>query len=366
MTDAEAPEALRALSQRDIDAGRTPGMQFVAVDAAGVIAEFFGGWADLRERRPMAPRTMLMAYSMTKTVTAIAALQLIERGRIALDAPVATYVPASPYGERVTVRDLLAHTGGLPAPIPLRWVHRTEEHASFDEAAALARVWRAHPKLAREPGTRFAYSNIGYWMLGRVIEQAAGESFAAWVEREIVLPLGLTAADATFVLTEGVERATGYVERWSPANLLARFLIDRALLGGYDGRWRRIARHYANGPAFGGMIGTARAFGALLRDQLQQRSALLGDDARRLLYEQQAVRGPAGARDGAAIPMTLGWHIAAATDGSPIYFKEGGGAGFHCLMRLYPSRGLGAVIMTNATGYDVHRALDAAVDAVAG
>jgi hypothetical protein len=55
--------------------------------------------------------------------------------------------------------------------------------------------------------------------------------------------------------------------------------------------------------------------------------------------------------------MTLGWHIA-ALDGTSVFYKEGGGGGFHCMMRLYPSAGIGTVVMTNATGCDVRRLLD--------
>lgn len=352
--NSTAPPAIREWLQRDIDRSRAPGLQYVAVDAAGVVAEFAGGWADLRERRAMTPETTLMAYSMTKTITAVAVLQAVGRGLITLDAPVARYLPAAPYGEDITVRQLLSHTSGIPNPIPLRWVHAAKAHDGFAEALALDGVWRAHPRLSHRPGTRFAYSNIGYWMLGQIIERTTGRPFSAWVTAEILEPLALAPSGAAFTINAPGACATGYVARWSAANLAGRWLIDRQLLGDYDGRWRRIAVHYPNGPAFGGLLGTSRAFGAFLQDQLQPHSRLLNDETRALLYEPQRTR------DGATVPMTLGWHRA---EDSPIFFKEGGGAGFQCLMRLYPERGLGSVVMTNATGYNVHGCLDA-VDAL--
>src|SRR6185295_18013186 len=97
-----------------------------------------------------------------------------------------------------------------------------------------------------------------------------------------------------------------------------------------------------NGAAFGGIVGTARGFGVFLRDQLQARSVLIGDEARRVLYD------PRQAVPTLSVPMTLGWHVGEA-NGRRYFFKEGGGGGFHCLMRLYPDRDLGTVLMTNAT-----------------
>ena len=115
--------------------------------------------------------------------------------------------------------------------------------------------------------------------------------------------------------------------------------------------WVEIRPHFVNGAAFGGLVGTARAFGLFLQDQLRERSALIGTEARRVLYDaRQAVPG-------LSVAMTLGWHVR-ETRSQRYFFKEGGGGGFHCLMRLYPDRRLGTVVMTNATAFPVHRLLD--------
>jgi hypothetical protein len=88
-----------------------------------------------------------------------------------------------------------------------------------------------------------------------------------------------------------------------------------------------------------------------LQDQLWDRSVLFGDDTRRQFYtQQQTIRGN-------PVPMTLGWHIA-GRNGRRLFYKEGGGGGFHCMMRLYPDEGIGTVVMTNATGFDVAKLLD--------
>ena len=99
------------------------------------------------------------------------------------------------------------------------------------------------------------------------------------------------------------------------------------------------------------LVGTAAAFGRVVQDLLQPRSVLLGERGRTLLDTQQQTRA------GTAVPMTLGWHVG-EHHGTRVLFKEGGGGGFHCLMRIYPSRGLGSVVMTNATRFDVHGCLN--------
>jgi D-alanyl-D-alanine carboxypeptidase len=331
---------------------RTPGIQYVAVTASEIVAESVDGLADLsRSRRaPLSPSTSMMAYSMSKTITAVAVLQLVEAGKIALDDPIDRYVDDVPY-HGVTVRQLLSHTSGIPNPIPLRWVHAAATHAGFDEDAALAAVMRAHPRLSSRPGTRYRYSNIGYWLLGTIVARVSGLRFTDYVATRVIGPLGLSPQDLGYAIADPSTHASGYLERYSMMNLLKGFLIDRELVGQRSGRWVEIRPHCVNGAAFGGLVGTARAFAVFLQDQLRDRSVLIGADAKRLLYDARL------AVPGLDVPMTLGWHVG-QIDRRPYFFKEGGGGGFHCLMRLYPERGLGTVVMTNATAFPVHRMLD--------
>jgi CubicO group peptidase (beta-lactamase class C family) len=245
-----------------------PGFQYVAVSPGGTLHEHAAGWADLATRRPMDLGTTLMAYSMSKTVTAIAVLQLAEAGALRLDDPVSAWLPEQPYGAGITLRQLLAHIAGVPAPIPLRWVHPRAAHDAFDEAAALAAVLRAHPRPAGPPGRRFRYSNIGYWLLGPVVERASGTPFRTLVHERVLAPLGLAPGDLGYEIPDAAHHASGYLERWSLLNLARSFLVDPALVGDTLGRWVRLEDHYVNGPAFGGLVGTARAFGRLLQDQL--------------------------------------------------------------------------------------------------
>jgi len=351
VTDVSAVSAQSHLTAL-VDASKVPGLQYVAVDAERVLCEVAVGWSEVGRQTPMQPATTLMAYSMSKTITAVAVLQLVESGAIELDRPVRDYLITFPYSADITIRHLLAHTSGIPNPIPLRWVHAVERHPDFDEAGALEAVMHRHARLAFEPGAKYAYSNIGYWVLGSVVERTSEMSFRSYVTDRILTPLGLGRHDAGYEITDAATHAAGYLERYSFMNLLAPLLVDRALLGPSRGRWRRIRDHYANGPAFGGLVGTASAFGRFLQDQLSDRSVLLGEVGRRLLQERQS------ARDGSPVPMTLGWHLGTVR-GQRVFFKEGGGGGFHCLMRLYPTWGIGSVLMTNATQFRVAECLDA-------
>jgi len=160
-------------------ASKTPGIQYVVVNATDVVFEYAGGWVDISRQAPVDAATTMMAYSMSKTITAVAALQLVEAGKVGFDDSVERYVDSLPYGPSVTVRQLISHTSGIPNPIPLRWVHPAVRHGSFDENAALRAILRDHPHLSFEAGTKYAYSNIGYWLLGKVVERASGETFAA-------------------------------------------------------------------------------------------------------------------------------------------------------------------------------------------
>ena len=309
--------------------------------------EYTGGWADLRSRAPMTSATTMMGYSMSKTVTAAAVLRLVQEQKVGLDVPVTEYIGALPYKGRITVRHLLSHTSGIPNPIPLRWVHLAARHEQFDEQAALDAILAAHPRLSFQPGSRYAYSNIGYWLLGRVVERVTGQPFTSYVMRHVLQPIGVPPHEVGYVIGDAGRHATGYLEKYSVMNLAKRFLIAPEFIGTYTGSWLEIKSHYLNGPAFGGLVGTACGFGSFLRDQLTSHSAIVDDATRRLFLETQETA------HGAPIAMTLGWHVG-NRDGVQFLYKEGGGGGFHSLMRVYVHHGIASVVMTNATAFDVH------------
>jgi len=343
--------ALQAWLDRQVQRS-TPGLQYTAVDETSTLFAYANGFADLAGHRQMRPSTTLMAYSMSKTFTAAAVLQLVESGGLRLDDPVSRYLDWQPYGSVITVRHLLTHTSGVPNPIPLRWVHAPAAHASFDERGALLDVLGRHRRLDFAPGARFRYSNIGYWLLGGVIERASAEPFVDYMERCVLRRLDIPADELSYRIVDPAVHAIGYLEKYSFINLIKRWLIDSELIGEYSGRWLQNRDHYLNGPSFGGLVGSSAGVARFLRDQLRDSPQLFSRTTRDLFFGQQrTTSGP--------IPMTLGWHIGVLGT-ARYFFKEGGGGGFHCMMRLYPERKLGTVVMANATNVDVKALLDRA------
>lgn len=136
------------------------------------------------EQVPMRRDTIFDLASVSKLFTTIAAMQLVERGRVDLDAPVARYVPEFAAGgkEAVTVRMLLTHTSGLPAFTPLWSSYPTPAQRL---AAALA------TPLAAPPQTRYVYSDLGLIALGVVVERVTGQRLDEVVRDRITRPLGM-------------------------------------------------------------------------------------------------------------------------------------------------------------------------------
>jgi CubicO group peptidase (beta-lactamase class C family) len=322
-----------------------PGLQYMVMDKDHVLFEYAGGWADIQNKKPMTLETTMMGYSMTKTLTAAAVLQLVEQGKVGLDDPVSMYLPDQPYGDQITIRQLLDHTSGIPNPIPLRWVHLTEDAEGFNEDAALDQVLSANPELDFEAGAKFSYSNIGYWLLGKVIEQATGQIYSDYMHANILSPLEIPHSQLDFVIPSPTQHAKGYLAKYSFLNLGKGFVTDSQFWGEYEGNWLNLKSHHLNGPSFGGLVGTARGFGIFLQDQLQARSVLF-DQQTKVMFETQQTDSA-----GKPIPMTLGWHIG-TTDGVTYLFKEGGGGGFHAEMRLYPTLGITSIVMVNSTEFN--------------
>ena len=148
------------------------------------------GYADLENRVPATPRSSYRLASVTKPMTAVAILQLVEQGKVDLDAPVQTYVPYFPVKAfPVTVRQLLGHLGGIDAYRNPQAEQHFKEHKTTRQSIAVFE----HFDLIAEPGTRYRYTSYGYNLLGAVIESASGESYGGYMRRHVWQPLGMDA-----------------------------------------------------------------------------------------------------------------------------------------------------------------------------
>ncbi|WP_332861961.1 serine hydrolase [Janthinobacterium svalbardensis] len=146
------------------------------------------GYADLENRVPATASSSYRLASVTKPMTAVAILQLVEQGKIDLDAPVQTYVPYFPVKPfPVTVRQLLGHLGGIDAYRNSKAEKHFKEHKDTRQSIAVFEQF----DLIAEPGTRFRYTSYGYNLLGAVIESASGESYGGYMRRHVWGPLGM-------------------------------------------------------------------------------------------------------------------------------------------------------------------------------
>ena len=333
----------------ELTATNEPGIQYVVVNSDSVIFEYSAGQADIKNKVALNSRHTMAAFSMTKTLTAIGILQLFEQHKIQLDDKISLYVE-HPYSVEITIRQLLSHTSGLPDPLPLKWVHLAKQHNGFNEKKALEKVLLENSKAPSLPGEKYQYSNIGYWLLGGVIEKVSGLSYSQYIRKNIFEPLHLSNNEISFSIVQDNNHAKGYLKKYSFMNLLKPFLIESTTWADYEENWLHINNVYLNGPAFGGAIGSASAFSRILQSLLSEQSVLLSAKTKQHLYAQQQDHS------GNSIDMTLGWHIGELND-NKYYFKEGGGAGFHAEMRIYPEMNLATVLMVNRTSFNTKKHL---------
>jgi len=148
------------------------------------------GYADLENQVPATAVSSYRLASVTKPMTAVAILQLVEQGKVDLDAPVQTYVPYFPVKPfPITVRLLLGHLAGIDAYRD----HKTEQHFKEHKTTRQSIAVFEHFDLIAEPGTRYRYTSYGYNLLGAVIENATGENYGGYMQRHVWGPLGMTA-----------------------------------------------------------------------------------------------------------------------------------------------------------------------------
>ena len=290
---------------------------------------------------------------MTKIVTATAAMLLVDRGALGLDDRVVEHYPPfarmqpSDRASRVTVRHLLSHSSGIANPIPVRWVHPATKPPP-DQGPFVEDLLRRHPKLRFEPGSQARYSNVGFLVLGQVIEAAAGRPFVDHVRDEVLTPLGMDGSG--FRYREGAPNAVGYQRRRSAMTPLMRWMLPRGLMGPNVDGYVAFRAFNVDGAAYGGLIGPVRDAARFLRMHLADGEL----DGVRILSAGSARLMRSISTMGKPFDLGLGWfRPAKAREASPAFVQHrGDGGAFANDMRIYPSVSLGVVMMGNATSYD--------------
>jgi uncharacterized protein YbbC (DUF1343 family)/CubicO group peptidase (beta-lactamase class C family) len=264
--------------------GKTPGVVVLVVRQGKVAFRKAYGRRQVQPMaEPMTTDTVFDLASLTKPIaTATAIHLLVERGKLRLDDRVATHLPA--FGmdgkDRITVEHLLLHTSGLPAGNPVR---------DYDNGRASAIAKIANLRLLTDPGIRFVYSDLGYIILGEMVEKLTGESLDVFCSKNVFAPLGLR--DTTF----------------RPGKALA---ARAAPTENVNDQWLRGEVHDPRARRLGGVAGHAGLFGTaddlavyaqmLLDGGIWQGRRVLSPDSVRSMTEPRRV--PGGLR-------ALGWDV---------------------------------------------------------
>lgn len=185
---------------------KIPALSIAIVEGDQIRFQRGYGMADLENAVPAQAATVYRIASVSKPLTAVAAMQLAEQGKLDLDAPVQKYVPSfPPKSFPLTTRQLLAHLSGI------RNYRRGEGERThhYDSLTDALSIFKDDP-LDFEPGTRYGYTTFGYTLLGAVIEGAAGMSFMDYLRERVVKPAGMQHTQADDIYAIIPHRARGY------------------------------------------------------------------------------------------------------------------------------------------------------------
>lgn len=196
--------------------------------AVGVVRsghpEFFHGhgFADVPSRTPITPETVFRVGSLTKTFTAVAAMQLWEQGTVDLDAPAQDYLhayrltPTDPAFRPVTMRHLMTHTAGIREVLHPSGVLRPlfgETVKRSHPVPSLSEYYRHGLPVEADPGTRFRYTDHGFATLGQIVEDVTGEPLDRYLRENVFEPLGMVDTSLACSERSRPRLATGYVVR---------------------------------------------------------------------------------------------------------------------------------------------------------
>lgn len=344
-TGGEAGFDEAALGRLEEELGRIVGVSEVPGAAVALVARDGTAWsrgfgtADLATGRPVTEETLFRTNSVSKSLVALAVLRLVEERRIALDDRLREVAPEIAFENRweethpVRVVHLLEHTTGFD-DLHLREYAFGPDDWTLREALAL----NPAPRVARwPPGTRMAYDNGAYAVAAHLVETLSGERFEAYVDREVLLPLGMTSSGF------GLER------------------IDR----------ERLTDHHLDGPAVepaepypllvrpaGGFVSSADDLAKLVRGLLRGGEPVVSAAA---VDRMRRPRTTDAARAGLAIGYGLGSYAAPGAEGRIWHGHAGGTPSAFARYAYQPDLGVGYAVLMNGSDGDARDRLEAAI-----
>ncbi|MGH9904818.1 MAG: serine hydrolase domain-containing protein, partial [Pyrinomonadaceae bacterium] len=360
--DKSDPELRAILTEIEADAekarlkAKIPGLSIVIVHDQDVLLAKGFGYADLEKKIPADPQTVYRAGSVTKAFTALMLMQLSDAGKLHLDDPIEKYLPEFkiksrfPDARPATFRQVAAHYSGLPREPPMAHEHQfTEEFPSVEEQLkSLRNVEMVWPAM-----TRYAYSNLGYNIMGLALSRVAKQPYDRYVASHILKPLGMNHSG--FALTEQMKahfavgynaaRPDGTHERSSyPKHGLASGMLYSTV----DDLAEFLSLFFREGPAGGKQVlGSSSLLEMLI-------PVAVSTDIRR-----DAQGRPLSLWDtGSTIGFSVG-----PFNGEQIDYKPGGTNGFSSMVYINYPRKLGMALLTNTQtetfwlGYDLLKKL---------
>lgn len=185
--------AIRSFVAEEMQKHQVPGLSLAVVSERQLCFSAGFGKADIENDVPAKPDTVYRLASISKTITAVAAMQLVEQGKLDLEAPIQKYVPGFPKKEwPITIRHLLCHQSGIrhytrDGKLVVEEFNSTRHFDRLIDGLAMFQS----DALLHEPGAKFSYTTHGYTLLGCAVESAAGKPYLQCVRENICLPAGM-------------------------------------------------------------------------------------------------------------------------------------------------------------------------------
>jgi D-alanyl-D-alanine carboxypeptidase len=314
---------VKAEAERRATAGEFSGGLLIAKDGKPVYQGAFG-YADRERKIPNAPDTKFRFGSMGKMFTAVAAMQLVHAGKLALDAPLGQYLADYPNKAvaSVTIEQLLTHTGGTGNIfVPAYFERRlgTREHQDYIDLLG-------ERDLQFTPGEKWDYSNYGMVLLGRVIEVVSGQSYYDYTRTKIFEPLGM--------------RATGNDPEGTPVPNLSTGYTHMGPQPGPPGPLRANTDTLPyRGTAAGGGYSTTDDLLRFMNGLMANR--LLDAAHTRLLLKPRIAEPRPG------LEQALGFHVRTYPDGGQSIGHGGGAPGMNGELLYFPKSGHLIVVLAN-------------------
>lgn len=313
---------MKTLIENIVKKDHIPGLAIYIQQGEKQAIEHYVGYANLEHHAPVTAETKFEIASLTKLFTAQAILLLAQRKQIELDKPISSYLDnLPPAWQNVTIKHCLAHQSGIRSytNVEAYW-EITRQDKSQEDILDLVRDLA----LDFEPGTRNAYDNTGFYLLGMAIEAVTGDSYAAFLQENIFKPLSMTDTLANDYAKIIPHRAQGYVSK--------------------DGILKNKPFYSTSNTFSGGILLST------IRDLVKWHSALFDDRILNAHFRQlwwQPHLSQEGNERESHYSIGLGWFIVDSPLGQ-FYGHNGNISGFSSAYLYFPETDTLAIVLCNA------------------